>query len=91
VTPWDLILASISDSTIAIANLFKRTCARSLFWALQFLSAIRSAEAVGCAPALLRDAIELSSALSGEPGEYSLEVYWDMEKNLAQTEAFIAR
>lgn len=57
----------------------------------QFLSAIRSAEVAGCAPALLHDAVELGSALSGKPGEGALEVYRDLEKNLAQTEAFIAR
>lgn len=57
----------------------------------QFLSAIRSAEAAGCEPALLHDAVQLGSALSGKPGEGALEVYRDLDKNLRQTQAFIAR
>lgn len=57
----------------------------------QFLSAIRSAETAGCAPALLSDAVQLGSALSGKPGEGALEVYCDLDKNLRQTQAFIAR
>jgi hypothetical protein len=57
----------------------------------QFLTAIRSAETAGCAPALLHDAIQLGSALSGNPGEGALEVYRDLDKNLRQTQAFIAR
>jgi hypothetical protein len=57
----------------------------------QFLSATRSAEAAGCAPALLHDALQLGSSLSGKPGEGALEVYGDLDQDLAQTRAFIAR
>lgn len=57
----------------------------------QFLSAIRSAEATGCARALLHDAVQLGSELSGKPGEGALEVYRDLDKNLRQTQAFVAR
>lgn len=57
----------------------------------QFLSAIRSAEAAECSPAMVRDAVQLGSALSGKPGEGALEVYRDLDQNLAQVEAFIAQ
>lgn len=56
----------------------------------EFQFAIRSAEGSGCPPGLVGDALKLASALQGKPGEGALEVYRDLEKNIAQTEKFVA-
>jgi hypothetical protein len=57
----------------------------------EFLAAIRAAQAAGCAPSLVADALRLGSALSGKPGDGAWEVYRDLGENLRQTDAFIAR